>query len=220
MPQFVISADIGKAADYTALSVIEYKSIGDNKNSLNAQYEYHIRHLERPPLGTPYPEVLKKISRLADHPVIQQDSMIVVDATGVGAPIVDMLREKHPLLVAITITSGNNVNEVSKYNYTVPKRDLISNLQVLYQSHQIKIAREIPEAETLIKELLSFKVKISTSGHDSYEAWREGIHDDLVLSVALGCWYHERDKLSNYVFPQSTDLFLDDLQAENKYSSY
>lgn len=33
-----------------------------------------------------------------------------------------------------------------------------------------------------------FKVKISTSGHDSYEAWREGDHDDLVLAALLALW--------------------------------
>lgn len=31
------------------------------------------------------------------------------------------------------------------------------------------------------------KVNVST-GHDSYEAWREGDHDDLVLAAALAAW--------------------------------
>ncbi len=47
--------------------------------------------------------------------------------------------------------------------------------------------------DTLVKELLNFRVKINIStAHDSYEAWREGDHDDLVLSVALACWAGER----------------------------
>ncbi|MDD1753960.1 MAG: hypothetical protein LUQ38_12840 [Methanotrichaceae archaeon] len=41
-------------------------------------------------------------------------------------------------------------------------------------------------------ELLNFKVKIDPqTAHDSYSAWRESEHDDLVLSVALACWYAE-----------------------------
>ena len=28
--------------------------------------------------------------------------------------------------------------------------------------------------------------------HDTYGAWREGVHDDLVLATALACWYAER----------------------------
>ena len=32
------------------------------------------------------------------------------------------------------------------------------------------------------------RVKVSASGHESFAAWREGTHDDLVLAVALACW--------------------------------
>jgi hypothetical protein len=37
--------------------------------------------------------------------------------------------------------------------------------------------------------ILNFCVKISVStGHGSYEAWREGDHDDLVLTASLSAW--------------------------------
>ena len=49
-------------------------------------------------------------------------------------------------------------------------------------------------AELFIKELQAFRVKISISGHDSYEAHREGDHDDLVLAVAIGAWVAERER--------------------------
>jgi hypothetical protein len=50
--------------------------------------------------------------------------------------------------------------------------------------------RLVPE---LVKELENFKVKVSTrTAHDSYEAWRESDHDDLVLALALACWWRER----------------------------
>jgi hypothetical protein len=45
----------------------------------------------------------------------------------------------------------------------------------------------------LERELQHFKVKINTqTGHDSYEAWRESDHDDLVLAIALSLWFAER----------------------------
>jgi hypothetical protein len=75
----------------------------------------------------------------------------------------------------------------------VPKRDLISATLVLLQNGQLKIAEGLALRETLVKELLNFRVKINiATAHDSYEAWREGDHDDLVLSVALACWAGER----------------------------
>ena len=63
----------------------------------------------------------------------------------------------------------------------------------MLQNGQRKIAEGLSLRETLVKELLNFRVKINIStAHDSYEAWREGDHDDLVLSVALACWAGER----------------------------
>jgi len=50
----------------------------------------------------------------------------------------------------------------------------------------------LPEAATLVQELLAFQVKLTPQGHDTYGTWREGNHDDLVLAVALTCWYGEQ----------------------------
>lgn len=39
---------------------------------------------------------------------------------------------------------------------------------------------------------MSFRLKVNiATGHDSYEAWREGDHDDLVLSTSLAVWYRQ-----------------------------
>lgn len=60
------------------------------------------------------------------------------------------------------------------------------------QSDWLKIARELPDAPTLVTELLNFKVTIDAkTAHYSYAAWREGIHDDLVLAMALVCWFRD-----------------------------
>jgi hypothetical protein len=74
-------------------------------------------------------------------------------------------------LVAISITGGDSVTE-DKRDFKVPKRDLVSALQVLLQTGRLKVSEQLKMADTLIQELLNFKVKISTGGHDSYEAWR------------------------------------------------
>jgi hypothetical protein len=50
----------------------------------------------------------------------------------------------------------------------------------------------MPLVPVLMRELQDFRVKISDQGHDSYGAWREGAHDDLVLAVAVAAWYGER----------------------------
>jgi hypothetical protein len=48
----------------------------------------------------------------------------------------------------------------------------------------------IPFADVLINELRNFHVAVNiATGHDSYEAWRDGDHYDLVFAVSLACWY-------------------------------
>jgi hypothetical protein len=190
MYSFYIGLDLGQAQDYTALTVIERKHF----NYSLPREQYHVRHLERPKLGTPYPAIVEKVQDLVQSNKLLNQAALVVDATGVGAPVVDLFRKIGLVPIAITITGGNAVTR-ERGGYRVPKRDLVTTLQVLFQSGRLKVAAELPEARLLVEELLNFRVKINVrTAHDSYEAWREGIHDDLVLAVALACWYAEKDE--------------------------
>ncbi|MGI6449342.1 MAG: hypothetical protein ACOX3R_03310 [Desulfitobacteriia bacterium] len=55
MYSFYIGLDLGQAQDYTALTIIERKHF----NYSLPREQYHIRHLERPKLGTPYPAIVE-----------------------------------------------------------------------------------------------------------------------------------------------------------------
>jgi hypothetical protein len=165
--------------------------------------EYHVRHLERPPLGMSYVDVVDRILELLES-LGDKEIVLAVDTTGVGRPVADMLRvrlrkwldereEREIKWAWITITGGDSVTKAEGGGIRVPKRDLASAPLVLMQDKQLKIAEAMPLADTLKRELLNFKVKINiATGHDSYEAWREGDHDDLVLAVAMACWCGER----------------------------
>ena len=73
----------------------------------------------------------------------------------------------------------------------VPKRDLVTNLQVLFQNGSLRIANGIKEADAFIEEMTNFQVKTSATVHDVYGG-RSGVHDDLVLAVAMGAWLATR----------------------------
>jgi hypothetical protein len=94
-------------------------------------------------------------------------------------------------LVPVSITAGQLVIEQEDYSFAVPKKDLASHVQVLLQQRRLKIARSLPDAEMLVCELQTFRVKASLSA-ETLDAWRERDHDDLVLAVALACWWAER----------------------------
>jgi hypothetical protein len=75
----------------------------------------------------------------------------------------------------------------------VPKRDLVAAPLILFQDRRLEIAEDLELRKTLERELENFKVKINIStAHDTYEAWRENEHDDLVLALSIACWAAER----------------------------
>lgn len=189
---FIIGLDLGQTADYTALAVLERL---DQEYWRTRQYSYASRYLERFDLHTSYPDIVRRVKMLVNILPLKENEVdcaeyeLVVDQTGVGRPVVDLLRQASLSVTAITITGGNSFARAGQ-DYTVPKRDLISNLQVLLQSKRLTFAENLPMVKILINELLNYQVKITETAHDVYSG-REGVHDDLVLAVALAGWYGE-----------------------------
>ena len=74
----------------------------------------------------------------------------------------------------------------------VPKRDLCGVVAVLLETSRLVFAKAQPHLAVLLAELRNFRVKIDpATSHDSYAAWREKDHDDVVLAVALAAWWIE-----------------------------
>jgi len=177
---FYMGLDLGQARDYTAIVVVEQLALGDEN-------EFHIRYCERMKLGTSYNEVTHHVRNLLVR--IEESVSLIVDATGVGRPVIDSLKNDGLTPVPISVHGGQNVT-IDESGWHVPKRDLVAAAKVLLAKSKLKIGQEIPFADILINELLNFHVNINiNTGHDSYEAWREGDHDDLVFAVALACWW-------------------------------
>jgi len=183
---YFVGLDLGQSQDFSAIAVME------RHGTAKDDYVFHCRHLERWKLRTPYPAIVADTVRMMNSPQMQSGRtrpMLAVDATGCGAPVVDLFKRErmNARLEPILIIGGATV---SKENGTtrVPKRDLVSTVQVYLQNGRLKIAEQLPEAETLTRELQNFSVKINDNAHDSYGAWREGTHDDLILAASLALW--------------------------------
>ncbi len=66
----------------------------------------------------------------------------------------------------------------------MPKVTLVSRLQALLHSGDLRIPRALPDAAVLTRELQEFRVKYTDAGNATFNA-REGEHDDLVLALAI-----------------------------------
>ena len=198
MVKFFIGLDLGQSQDYTALCVLE--TISGKDRSL-----YHLRRLERI-RGESYPNIAQKVTSIMRSPALAGSATLVVDQTGCGRPVFDLFEMARLNPIGIYIHGGDAVTHEANV-YRVPKRDLVGVLQVLLQTGRLKVASQLKLGPVLQAEMMNFKVKIDpATAHDSYSAWREQDHDDLVLAVALACWYAETaapKPLPRLVFPSA-----------------
>jgi hypothetical protein len=159
-----------------------------------AEVPLAVRHLQRFELGTKYTDVVDSVAALVrSEPLRRMPAVLLVDKTGVGAAVLDSFTHARIGATAITLHGGSSVSrDPQRASFRVPKRDLITVTQVLLQNGRLWVASGLPEAETLKKELLNFRVKIDPkTAHDSYEHWRESDHDDLVLATSMAAWFRQ-----------------------------
>lgn len=192
MSGYIVGADIGQASDYTAIAVCE--EVAFLSPTGRGEKGLHVRHLDRF-RHVPYPDVVDRIENLLNTPMLRGRSSFVMDSTGVGKPLADLFKKRGRQHKAVLITGGDAEHRGEDGAYRVPKRNLVSGVQILLQGGRLKIAGGMELTEVLKAELLNFRVKINlATSHDSYGAggggglWREGDHDDLVLSVAMAAW--------------------------------
>jgi hypothetical protein len=227
---YLVGLDLGQASDFTALCILERTKpdpAGDRGFQADRQLEklaaagsihlppgyvptyrrpqpskenrYAVRHLERFELGTSYPDIVQRVVELFAEPTLAHQTL-VVDQTGVGRAVVDLLVKARPkaTIRPITITAGN-ADIPDGAGWHVPKKELVGVLQVLMQTRRLQVASRLRLARVLLKEFETFRVKITASANETFGSWRERDHDDLVLAVALAAWVGERRLLEIWI---------------------
>lgn len=190
-----IGIDIGQKRDPTAIAVCEITPNGEEEL-------YTTRFLQRLPLGTPYPKVAERIAEIVENtrrkiwedeikdgvfqssPIV--DAQVFVDATGVGKPVVDVLRETGLEIVECYFTHGDR-RAKEQGRVTIGKAWLVSRLQALLQTQRLVLPSNSAEADALLQELLDYEIRVDQNANDKYGAFRVGTHDDLVTAVGLAC---------------------------------
>ena len=206
--RYVLGFDVGQANDYSAVVIVHsYRSWHEDERDPFAQpvekRHHDLVHAERF-REIPYPEQIRRVAErfreVEQHAKLNYRdawTSLVVDATGVGKPILDALREAGLRPRGVLITGGETASSGDGID-RVPKRVLATTMQVALQSGRLRIAQELPAADLLEKELRGFRVKITLTGHAKFGndlgAWREADHDDLVLATALAVWTLENRK--------------------------
>jgi hypothetical protein len=195
-PRYTMGVDLGQAQDYTAVAVMESARVVLPERdpitwSFREETVHAVRHAERVPLEVPYPDVVAHVKKLVLSAAAAGPMAVVVDATGVGAPVVDLLRQGGLgcRVIPVVITGGETESS-DGVRYRVPKRDLMSGLQVAFQKRRIGLSADLPVLSVLREELRCMRLRVSAGGFERYGG--RG-HDDLVMALALAWWRACRD---------------------------
>ena len=190
---FYLGLDLGKMRDFSAFAVVEREDERVGWSTVQASQVLRVRYLERVALGTPYTRVVERVAEVTRNPKLNGASYLTVDATGVGVPVVELLRAAKlgcRGMTAVTITPGARARQAPGFgvgeHWHVPRTDLLAGLQMLLERGELRISKKMRESGTLVRELLSMR----GGGANSLN----GQHDDLVLAVALACWQAMRPK--------------------------
>ncbi len=102
--------------------------------------------------------------------------------------MVDLLRQTNLDcdLVPVTITGGHHAHRGSD-GCTVPKRDLLTTLDLMLENQELRIAAKLSERSRLVEEMMSMRS----------ESCGAKKRDDLVLSLALACWRATRSSIGH-----------------------
>jgi len=195
---FTIGLDLGQRNDPSALAVVEQFTGAATRmdwityatHSTNFQTSWRLRHLETPRLGTSYTDIVRRTQELALAISLQGQVTVIVEANGVGSPVVDMLKEARlpGTLIPVFTTTGDLPHCLPGNFWTVPKRDLIVTLQVGLEKNYLLVAPDMKEASTFQTQLLNIRVTNERYTH------RPGTHDDLVMATALAYWWAKNEK--------------------------
>jgi hypothetical protein len=217
MNEYALIIDPGKKRDSAAKIVLKdtVELIDGHKilqGADRARHRFDVVFLDKT-IRQPYPELVRDVCSLVNSKDLTNNCDLLLDATGVGEAVADMMREIGMNPIPIVTTAGDTVREISQpfgkgfgspgstqlhgtrvlTEIHVPKQDLVAAGQAAVQQNRVRVAKGLRWAEEFDKQLTHFRMeKNKRTGNRTYEADEAAVHDDLVTCFLIGLWWFTR----------------------------
>ena len=193
----MLGVDLAKSLDYTSFAVVEMVWRSEIQD-----FVYHLKALDRI-RGVDYPKITDMIlataKRLEEEgrrniaTLTSDGPHLCMDASGLGAPIKDYLKQTGWFgggsygrkIYPVVFTGGEAARlDPATHNYNISKSIIISNFLSLMQHRRFDYAPDLETLPLLEKEIASFKYHLTPSGHTGFDA-EQGAHDDLICATCI-----------------------------------
>ena len=185
---FIIALDPAQLRDWSALAVVDMQYRPDQK-----RFGYDLVAMARKQ-GLPYDQIADWAAQTYRKPDFNegQPPDFLLDATGVGVAVRDMMVTRGVRVKAVTITTGEAFLRQGSI-FHVGKARLIGTFLGAFDSGKVRVNPAMPIWPLLEKEMLGFRAEMSAQGRAKFEA-PEGENDDMLFALALCVWYGEEVK--------------------------
>jgi hypothetical protein len=176
----LIGWDVAQTTDSSIVAVLEY----DGNPA-----QYWVRRIVKLQKGMPYDQQVREARDIYHQ---HKDATLLVDRTGVGLPICDMIVASGLDPVQVSLTAGDLTTRPERGKVNLPKKDMVASITKVIQERRIKVVKGCENAGLFRSELKNFQLKVSASGYTTYNA-APGQHDDTITAVGLCLWCGEKD---------------------------
>lgn len=207
--RMILSVDLAKTVDKTALTVTEVKPTVRESDSgqrirLMSFHVHNIRRLEPDRDFKTYADIARIVHDayhdkrlwLVKGSGKEVEPQLLVDAGGVGEAVCDDLEVyMHLRPVRYKLVRGTSrVHQYSPYNWTVPRPLVFQMLDAAFGDDRVAVDPRLALAKDLIDELAGLKLETNEESGNIRVTHREGRHDDMAICLASTVWWTMQPK--------------------------
>jgi len=196
--RYWIGCDLGQSHDFSSTVVIEDEQLPTMQDgvcvlgprTLTVVFADKFR-------GASYVAVADYLVRLRNAVPFAGKSKLVIDGTGLGRVMSDLLNDQGIDHLAVQFTSGQEWRRSGRY-INASKTLMVENTAVLFSTGELTFAHDLPMRNELEAELASFTVQTTAAGNSVIGQSRTASgHGDAAISLIIGCF------AAQYLKPQT-----------------
>ena len=230
--EYLLTQDIGKKQDDTTTLIYritpEYIDSWDGGRRIMTFMDVVFMDKRR----LTYDRLARFTQELVQSASLGERSTLLIDGTGIGEAVYDIYAAKGLEPVKIIFTSGetasierSRLEQSKRFNdisgYKVPKVDMVSAAQVIFQQGRIRFAPDLMFRDECLEQLQNFVGKVNEKTENvKYENLTDEIHDDFVVNILMASWYVIHMDAETYIDSDGPSYGMGYIMPFGRSSSY
>lgn len=196
MNEWMIGTDLGKKVDSSVIGVgRKMQRFTKDGRCISYWALMSLEMVER----MSYTEQGDLIRKLDNHRELHLNNDLIIDGTGVGEAVCDILRDRGMDPIKIVFSSGDHVNDIVensrsgfkwRQGFSVPKEDLVKAMKLSLEQRRFVIAKGIQFEDDIRKQFSHFVGIMSKNKNMIYNNDSNDVHDDIVCTIMMMNWYY------------------------------